>query len=111
MSKINQIREMLNILPEKDIKIANKLLDKRQFVELKELVDSDVFKIGQTKIKLMPPADSDGNLLEAPTQEYADAEVKYNQLKELQAEIDVQAAAFESDLNDEEFYSPEDYDY
>ena len=47
----------------------------------------------------------------AATQEYADAEVKYNQLKELQAEIDVQAAAFESDLDDEEFYSPEDYDY
>jgi predicted transcriptional regulator len=101
---------MLNALPEKDIELANKLLDKRQFVDLKELIDSDVYKINKTKYSLSPRTDDDGNLLENPSKEYIYAESKYNQLKELQAEIDLQAEAFES-ISEEYYYSPEDYDY
>ena len=111
MTKIEQIREMINAsLPEKDKKIAINLLDKRKFVELKELVDSDVFKEAQSKIKLFPLLDDDGNLLEEPSPEYAEAEERYNKLKDLQDEVNLQAQAFESDLDDEEYFIPEDYD-
>ena len=111
MTKIEQIQEMINAsLPEKDKKIAINLLDKRKFVELKELVDSDVFKEAQKKIKLFPLSDDDGNLLEEPSPEYAEAEERYNKLKDLQDEVNLQAQAFESDLDDEEYFIPEDYD-
>lgn len=104
MDKIAQIREMLNVLPEKDIKIANKLLDKRQFVELRELVDSDVYKCAKKKFQLEL---SSG---EEPSSEYMEVETYYKSLKDLQDEVTEQAKAFESDLDDEEFFSPEDYD-
>lgn len=111
MNKIDQIREMIDSsLPEKDKRIANSLLDKRKFLELKELVDSDVFKTAKRKTQLLPLADDDGNLLEEPSPEYAEAEERYNKLEDLQAEVDAQAAAFESDLDDDDYFMPEDYD-
>lgn len=110
MEKIIQIRGMLEFLPtKKDQKIANDLLDKRKFVELKELVDSDVRKLSNRKLQLIPKIDDDGNLLEEPSKEYTEAEERYNKLKELQAEVDIQAAAFE-DPDEESYYIPEDYD-
>lgn len=109
MNKIAQIREMLAFLPEKDIKLANNLLDARHFVELKELVDSDVYKLDKKKLNLMSKL---GTELETPeiVQEYYEVEEKFNKLRELQSEVNFQASAFESDLSDEEFFEPNDYD-
>lgn len=35
---------MINVLPEKDRKLAEKFIDKRQFESLYELVNSDIYK-------------------------------------------------------------------
>ena len=51
MKKIKQIYDLLQNLPEKDIPIAVKLLDKRDFIGLKELVDSDVYIVNNAKFK------------------------------------------------------------
>lgn len=83
---------MLAFLPEKDIELANKFLDKRDFVRLKELVDSDVIKLGrkvadQTS-KFVTEHGEEGYYMATELDE------QFNVLKNLQMEVDIQAAAF-----------------
>ena len=75
MKKIEQIRELLQNLPEKDIPIANKLLDKRDFISLKEIVDADVYKANNAKFRLAPHS-----VDEEPTLEYLHMENKFDRL-------------------------------
>ncbi len=92
MNKITQLRQMLAFLPEKDIELANKFLDKHDFVRLKELVDSDVIKLGR-KItneisKFVDEHGEDGDYIATELDE------QFNVLRNLQMEVDIQAAAF-----------------
>ena len=99
MKKIKQIYDLLQNLPEKDIPIAVQLLDKRDFIGLKELVDSDVYIVNNAKFKLSPHY-----IDEEPTLEYLNMENKFNKLKDLQYEVDKQAEAFEPEvINNEDF--------
>lgn len=41
---LERIQELIPILPEKDIKIVNKYLNKRDFQSIIEIVESDIYK-------------------------------------------------------------------
>ena len=97
MDQIAQIRKMFECLPEKDVPIVNKFLDKRQFVEIKEIVDSDVTKFAQKNYSVV------FNVL-TPTEKDLDILEQYNALKELQLVINLQAAAFIDEEDDIEDY-------
>lgn len=100
---------MINIsLPDKDKSIANKLLDERKFDELKEIVDSDVFKAAKKKVQLFPVVDEKGNILEEPSKECIEAEEIYDKLKELQSEVNAQVPL---SLIQESSYNPDYYDF
>lgn len=101
MNTIDKIRSLFILLPQRDIDIANKFLNKRDFLNLKDLVDSDVTKAYNTFINLMPE-DENGEYSEA----YLRAQVIYNDLKDLQALVDKQAAAFV--IDEVEYYEPLD---
>lgn len=101
MNTIDKIRSLFVLLPQKDINIANEFLNKRDFPNLKDLVDSDVTKAYDTLLKLMPE-DENSECSEA----YIRAQVIYNDLKDLQALVDKQAAAFE--IDEVEYYEPLD---
>lgn len=101
MSTIDKIRNLFKFLPQKDIELANDFLNKRHFVELKELVDSDVTKAFKLVEKLMPE-EEDGQC----TEEYVVAQAIYNELKTLQSMVDFQAAAFE--IDEVEYFIPLD---
>lgn len=45
MSSLNDIKEKMSCLPQKDIKYATKFIDNRDFDSLLELIDSDIKKI------------------------------------------------------------------
>ena len=109
MNKIDQIREMINIaLPDRDKSIANKFLDERKFDELKEIVDSDVFKAARKKVQLSPIVDENGNIIEEPSKECIEAEEAYDKLKELQSEVNAQTSL---SLIQESSYTPDYYDF
>ena len=42
---VKKITNLIQYLPYKDIKIAEKFLKTRQFENLKEIVDSDIYKV------------------------------------------------------------------
>ena len=44
MTALERIQSLINVLPEKDRKLAEKFIDKRQFESLYELVNSDIYK-------------------------------------------------------------------
>ena len=95
MNIITAIREYFEHLPEKDKKIAEKLLDGRKFAELKEIVDSDVIKLSK-KVNL---EEDEARL----TEEELQILDKYNKLKELQDIVNEQAEPF---IDDESMYDP-----
>jgi hypothetical protein len=99
MNTIDKIKSLFVLLPSKDIVLANEFLNKRDFLNLKDLVDSDVTKAYNIFIKLMPE-DENGECSEA----YVRAQVIYEDLKDLQALVDKQAAAFE--IDEVEYYEP-----
>lgn len=101
MNTIDKIRGLFILLPQKDINLANEFLNKRDFLNLKDLVDSDVTKAYNTFIKLMPE-DENGEYSE----DYLRAQVIYNDLKDLQVLVDKQAEAFE--IDEVEYYEPLD---
>lgn len=90
MKLIDKIRIRLKYLPPKDCDLCNKLLDKRQFVELKEIIDSDVYKLSKALDKTTPKKEND--LFSA---KYENLEKRFNILKELQRMVNEQASAFE----------------
>lgn len=96
--KIKWMYQMLESLPKDDFELCKKFLDKRQFVELKELIDSNAILVSKQLTKLAP---TDDKML---SKRYLDLETTYNNIKALQSEVDIQAAAF----MDEENYK--DYD-
>ena len=109
MTTIQKIKENLKCLPEKDIKIAENLLEKRDFIGLEELVNSDVEKTANkyfTALSALEETDS-------PTQEVINLEAEYQALKDLQSEVAPQAAAFKDELLDldDDFIDDESLDY
>lgn len=44
MTAIERMKKLVNTLPEKDRKLANKFIDSRQFENLYELVNSAIYK-------------------------------------------------------------------
>jgi hypothetical protein len=101
MNTIDKIKSLFVLLPSKDIVLANEFLNKRDFLSLKDLVDSDVTKAYNILLQLMPE-DENGECSEA----YVRAQVIYSDLKDLQSLVDFQAVAFE--INEVDYYTPLD---
>lgn len=101
MNTISKIRNLFVLLPQKDINLANEFLNKRDFLNLKDLVDSDVTKAYNTLMNLMPE-DENGECSEA----FVKAQVIYSNLKDLQTLVDKQASAFE--IDEAEYFEPLD---
>jgi hypothetical protein len=110
MNKITLIRQFFVHLPEKDQRFANDFLDKRKFVELKEIVDANVVKLDKKKSAMWKKetdaalaANPELNLSEfIPSEEYMALESTYDDLIQLQTIVDEQALPF----LEEEFYDP-----
>ena len=107
MATVAQIKEGLNCLPEKDIKIANKLLDKRDFIGLEELVNSDVYKI-TNKYESLLLERKEG---EEPTEEIITLQTQYDAIKSLQEDVSAQAAAFKVEDEDDDYDDDDLLDY
>ena len=76
MSKtLNNIKKFINYLPSKDVQIGFKFLEKRDFENLKDLVDSAIIR---TKKNLRS---------EFPKQEYINVDLEY--LNILKSEVDI----------------------
>ena len=43
-SSLNRIKELIKVLPEKDLSLATEFLDNRNFQGILELVESDIYK-------------------------------------------------------------------
>lgn len=103
MNILNEIKEGIKQIPNvKDRNLANSFLDKRDFVNLKELVDSEVTKEFNKIDKLI------NNETTAHSVECLTAQMIYNELRDLQCLVTEQAKAFLEDdvecLKDLEFY-------
>lgn len=99
MSKIDQIHSMLTCLPKKDYKLALQFLDKRQFVELKEIVDSNIMYLKKLMYRYSPKRDTT-----EPSERYIKLEQRYNIINKLKSEVDIQAQAFIDLYPEEEEY-------
>lgn len=51
---IQKIRALLPSLPQKDAKIADKLLSERKFEDLLEIIDSDIYLVRKDQLKETP---------------------------------------------------------
>lgn len=51
---IKNIQVLLPYLPQKDAKIANKLLSERKFESLLEIIDSDIYLVRKDQLKETP---------------------------------------------------------
>ena len=51
---IQKIQTLLPSLPQKDVKIANKLLSERKFESLLEIIDSDIYLVRKDQLKETP---------------------------------------------------------
>lgn len=98
---IDEIKTLFEYLPKKDRELAIRFLDKRDFLSLKELVDSDVYKAGKKMEKHLMD-----NIDDAFTEKYVKEEDEFNALKDLQYKVKEQAKIFDPEI-DEEY----DYDY
>jgi len=63
MTPTVRMLELIKYLPEKDIKLAETFIKTRNFVALKELVDSDLYKIKKAKRKESAYSNSDEELI------------------------------------------------
>lgn len=97
---VNEMKALIGSLPEKDIPLGYKFLDKRNFDQLKELVDSALYKVKKSQRS------------ENPKEEYL--KVNLEDLSRLKSEVDIYIAQLDipsdDDYNDfgyeieEEFY-------
>jgi hypothetical protein len=51
MTIIDEIKNLISVLPENDVPLALKFIENRQFEHLKDLVDSDVIKLNKTALQ------------------------------------------------------------
>lgn len=51
---LSKIQALVPCLPQKDVKIANKLLSERKFENLLELIDSDIYLVRKDQLKETP---------------------------------------------------------
>lgn len=97
---VNRMKALMSSLPERDIPLGYKFLKKRDFDQLKELVDSALYKVKKSQRS------------ENPKEEYL--KVNLEDLSRLKSEVDVYIVQLDipsdSDYNDfdceieEEFY-------
>lgn len=102
MSKpVDRIKALISSLPERDIPLGHKFLDKRDFDSLKELVDSAMYKVKKSQRS------------ENPKEIYA--KISLEDLSRLKSEVDMYIVQIELP-SEEDFYSEiehelEDGDY
>lgn len=120
MNKITLIRQFFVHLPEKDQRFANDFLDKRKFVELKEIVDANVVKLDKKKSAMWKKetdaalaANPELNLSDfIPSEEYMELESTYDDLIQLQTIVDEQALPFlEEEFYDQSLVETPDFEY
>ena len=51
---IQKIQKLLPHLPQKDVKLASKLLKERKFESLLEIIDSDIYLVKKNQLKEVP---------------------------------------------------------
>ena len=96
MSKpVDRIRTLISSLPEKDVPLGHKFLDKRDFDSLKELVDSAMYKVKKSQRS------------ENPKEIYA--KISLEDLSRLKSEVDMYIIQIEP-LSEEDFYSEIEYE-
>ena len=96
MSKpVDRIRVLISSLPERDIPLGHKFLDKRDFDSLKELVDSAMYKVKKSQRS------------ENPKEIYA--KVSLEDLSRLKSEVDMYIVQIEPP-SEEDFYSEIEYE-
>lgn len=54
MSTLEVIKQLILHLPDKDIKVANKLIEQKDFLSLRELVDSAEAKVRRNLVRVNP---------------------------------------------------------
>lgn len=57
MTSVNEIKNLISILPDKDVEIALQFVEQRNFEELQLLVDSDVIKFEKLVESINPDSD------------------------------------------------------
>lgn len=96
---VQTIKELVQYLPEKDIKFANKFIDKRDFESLSDLVKSDIYKI-ERDINSIPEEFEDERLVKQKV---------LSQLENLKSEVDSYLMLL--GYTEDELYNNDDYDY
>lgn len=96
---VQTIKELVHYLPEKDIKFANKFIDKRDFESLSDLVKSDIYKI-ERDINSIPEEFEDERLAKQKV---------LSQLENLKSEVDSYLMLL--GYTEDELYNNDDYDY
>lgn len=104
--KLQEIADLFQYLPERDKRIASIWLSRRKFVEIKEIVDSDVTLVSR---QLSASIDNNGLSADEYTKSCGEKELQLNKLKELQVKVDAIAKDFidldsDSDDNDSDYY-------
>lgn len=96
---VQTIKELVQYLPEKDIKFANKFIDKRDFESLSDLVKSDIYKI-ERDINSIPEELEDEKIVKQKV---------LNQLENLKSEVDSYLMLL--GYTEDELYNNDDYEY
>lgn len=94
MTQLDKIKSLVKYLPDKDIKYAEKFINKRDFKSLQEIVESDVKKLNRQLGKL--------TLEELNKDENQHLSIQYDKLRTLEFEVDLYCSQLMLD-NDEEF--------
>lgn len=50
MNYLQEIKKLLSVLPEKDEKLCRKYFDSRQFLQIFEIVESDIYKAEKERL-------------------------------------------------------------
>ena len=98
VSPVQKMKELVQFLPEKDIKYANKFIEERNFEAFAELVKSDIVKLERSIDKI--------------TDEYSEERLELQrtlaQLEKLKSEIDSYLILL--GYSENELYGEDDYD-
>ena len=102
MKPIERMRKLLNSLLKSDQTLGEQFIQGRDFESLKDLVDSEIYKVRKHKAR----KDEEGGV--PPKQEYLDVDLA--ELSNLKAEVDVYLTQLKVPGNEwEEEYYDEEY--
>jgi hypothetical protein len=93
MSTLEEIKQLLHNLPSKDIRVANNFIEQKDFLSLRDLVDSAEFKVRKNLTGINPK------------EEYL--QINIQKLRELQYRVQEYTKQFDV----EQYINPYSFDY